>query len=418
MEDVLGTLQRVEWDMNGENDDREFLSIHRLGRDPKVELTGEMSRAYGNHETSYDVRDISIVDKYSFEFNSLVSSYPTIDKNVSRPSNRERIGVGLVHSLLLAKHLGAEKLKAIRHYYYDKKCLIEGSTLQNAFKLLIQQTSSRILEDSKLWEMIEGFDYHFPMFFYRMQMVALWDEAMNWPVLQASAHRDIENSCASAAALKLHRPFLEFVKKQRVLHDASYRIDIFEQSIKWTFDQIDAGSTLRKCSLGVVMETVRTFLAEWICSSAPEPNWEPKIPTECVEFNIEETPKYSQHLYFTCICQRELQRKVAKMLCEQKNIQESAALVILFILGFPLLNMDSIGFEEVIEQDKQDKGREARAPVPFSRHRVINLITVWRAWTPIAPQDISLKIRIDSGRGTVSLRLQNDSSDSRFIWQD
>ncbi len=288
MEAVIGILQRVEWDTNGENDVQGFLSIHRLRRDPSVELTGEMSSAYGNHDTSYDAHDTSTVDVYSFEFNSLVSSYPTTDKKVRSISNRERIGVGLVHSVLLAKHLGVEKLKGIRHYY-DRHCMSEGPIHRNAFNLLLQQTDSRIPDDSKLWEMIEGLDYQIPIFPYRMQMVALWDKATNWRVLQASAHQDIENS-------KDWEDKMPIDDEEQIPNNSLHQVNILDYCAKWTSERIAESIIQRKRHTrvkgpaGVVMETVRTFLAEWITSNALDPNWEPEIPTVSVEFNAEETP--------------------------------------------------------------------------------------------------------------------------------
>ena len=179
MRDVRRILQRVEWDVNVENDVREFVGIYGLGDDDDMmKLTGEMSTAYGMQDTSYEVSDTSTVDAYSFEFNSLVGSYPGIDERYMR-ANRERIVVGLVHSVLVAKHLGVEKLRVIRRYYYGH-CLPKGAVLRNAFKLLLMQMGTRISDDSKIWEMFTSRFYQIPIFPYRMQMMALWDEATNW----------------------------------------------------------------------------------------------------------------------------------------------------------------------------------------------------------------------------------------------
>ncbi len=45
-------------------------------------------------------------------------------------------------------------------------------------------------------------------------------------------------------------------------------------------------------------------------------------------------------------------------------------------------------------------------------------VYLWRLWTALAPQDISLMLRVDLLEKGVSLTLRNDSGDARFIWQD
>ncbi len=410
MEDVRDILQHVEWDMNVGNDGHDFLSIHRLGGDGRVELTGEMTTAYGNRATSYDTSDTSTVEAYSFEFNSLVSSYPASDEK-HRSANRERIAVGLVHSVLLANHLGVETLHEIRRYY-DAHHLPEGIILRKAFKLLLMQTNTQIADDAKIWDMFKPIGYQIPIFPYRMQMVALWDEATNWRVLQASAHHDNDISSRYAVLLEF-----ESENDQRILQNAPDLVNIFDYCANWTAEQIEQGFVRWKGSLGVVMETVRTFLAEWITANPREPNWEPEIPTECIEFNAGETPVGCDNL--TWICQRELQRKVAKMTSEDENFPGNSSLILLFILSFPLLRMDHVREGEADLQDCHDGVQKATASSSPSSHRSIDLsVHLWRAWTPLAPQDMSLAIRTDSDRGKVSVRLQNDGDDSRFIWQD
>ena len=406
-------LQRVEWEMEGENGEREFLSIHRLGGDGRVDLTEAMSSAYGNRDTSYDVSDTCTVDAYSFEFDSLVSSYPGKDKNTRGSPNRESVTVGLVHSVLLAKHIGIEKLHAIRRYY-DEYCVPEGIFLRNAIKLLHLQTNTHIPDDARIWEMFdyESICYQIPIFPYRMQMVALWDEGTNRRVLQASAYQDIFNSLIDPTFFKL-----QYNNEQRVLRDALEPVNIFDYCGKWTIAQISNDRPRWKGSLGVVMETVRTFLAEWLKVNTHEPNWEPEIPTASVEFNTRETIKDRGRL--TWICQRELQRKVAKMSKEEESFSGNAALIMLFILGFPLLHVNFVEDTEVCAQDSQDEIQEASISSSSRSHYSVFLSQeTWRAWTPLAPQDISLIIPTDSDSGTVSLKLQNNSGDAQFIWQD
>ncbi len=411
MEDMRRILQQVEWDMKIGNDSSDFLSIYRLGRTGEVELTGEMSTAFGNRDTSYDPSDTFTVDAYSFEFMSLVSSYPTVDKDIRRSTNRERIAVGLVHSVLLAKLLGIGNLKAIRRYY-DRYRLPDGSILRNAFKLLHRQRSAGIPDDARIWEIFESNGYQIPIFPYRMQMVALWDEATNWRVLQASAHQDIFNSSVNAFSLKY------FNKNQkRILRNVQHPVNIFNYCTNWVIEQIGKEHLGWKGSLGVVMETVRSFLAEWITECGLEPNWEPEIPATRVEFNTRETTIDDK--YLTWICQRELQRKVAKVSSKEQNLPGNAALIMLFILGFPLLYTDHVQCGGVGANLSQDEVQNSNASSGSTTHRSIDLnVHTWHTWSPIAPQDISLIIQSDSDSGTVSMRLRNESSNMRFIWQD
>ncbi len=404
MEDMRNILQRVEWNTNLANDGREFLSIHESGADGIVALTGEMSTAYGNPDTGYNVRDTYAVDSYSFEFNSLVGSYPASNAEYSS-GNREKIGPGLVHSMLLAKHLGVKKLKAMRQYY-DRQRVPDGANWRNAIKLLLLQTDTHIPDEAKIWEMFESSVDQIPIFPYQMQMVALWDNETNWHVLQASAHQDILNSL--------------FHGEERVLQNAPFPVNIFDSCAQWTFEQIGSRRLRGKGSLGILLETVRTFLAEWTTASsrsAWQPNWEPEIPSACIVFNTRDITEDSSALIW--ICQRELQRMVAQMSREEEKFAGSAALIMLFILGFPHLKVQHLQPDEVGIQNSQDEPQQIRISLSSSTHRSVNLsVEVWRAGTCLSPQDISLIIRVDSDKSEMSLRLQNDSGDARFIWQD
>ncbi len=417
MDHLRGSLSAVEWDMNVENDDPKFISTFAITLPSgRVDLAAEPITAYGDGEIQYWETNTFTTEAYSFEFNSLVSSYPTADKRIYEGSNRERIEVGLVHSVLLAKWLGVERLKAIR-CYYDRNRLAEGRILGTAFKLLLMQTKTRISDDSRIWEMFDNFRYQIPIFPYRMQMVALWDQATNWRVLQASAHRDIELSSYRIIDFEFDNK-----DKQRVLSEVSHPADIFDFFAKCTFEQLEEefNSAFEKGTLGVVLETVRSFLVEWISGSTWEPNWEPEVPaaTANIEFHTEKGLQ-AHESDLNWICQRELQREVAEMSMDEGNLPASAALIMLFILGFPLLDVYQIQDDDFSSQNSREVVHDASASSSSNTHCSINLDgLVYRAWTPLSPQDISLIIRHDIGGGTTSLHLQNDSGDERFIWQD
>ncbi len=246
-----------------------------------------------------------------------------------------------------------DKLKAIMHYY-DRHRVPKGTFLRNAFNLLLEQTGTRISNDSKIWKMLEPIIYNIPVFPYRVQLVYVWDEETNWRVLQASAHQDIINL--------LYTGFLKFgdVNVLRILRNAPAPINMFDYYSNRNTEQIDQGSVTWKGSLGVVMETVRTFLVEWLVATAEKPNWEPDVPKECVEFNIAENFLYD-YSYLSWTCQRELRKQISKMWKEDRNFAGEAALIMLFILGFPLLRMEWV--EMVILRQKTEKTRyNKRAP--------------------------------------------------------
>ncbi len=410
---VRRSLQEVEWDMSEENDDRELFCICPSESSGIVELFGERSTAYGNRLPSYDVKEPFTVETYSFEFNSLVGSYPhdgeIHDGDTYITTNRERIRVELVHSVLLAKDLGLAKLQAIRHYY-DRYRVPEGAILRNAIELLLKQSNTPISDEAKIWNMFDSSEYDIPIFPYRMQMVALWEEATNRRVLQVSGRWDIRSSLDPRGYFELQNE-----NEQWILRNAPSPLNIFDYCAKWISERRNVEP---KGSLCVLLETVRTFLAEWITASAQEANWEPEIPTTCVEFKTTENEAERDAHYLIWMCQRELQRIVAKMPKEEEKFSGNAALIMLFILGFPLLQIDEPQEPEVRGQDGRDNAHEGRVSSPSNTTRTIELsVEVRRAWTPLAPQHISLVIQIDKRNRTASLRLENNSGDTRFIWQ-
>ncbi len=203
---VRHILQFVDWNVGVENGSPEILSICAVGDiDENVELTGEMSTAYGTG--SYSPMGTGHVKSYSFEFNGLVSSYPfRVNKR-----NRNRVTVELAHSVI-------EKLKAIRRYY-DGHHVPAGRIRRDAFKTLLAQTNSSIPDDDTRVRMLFDAEFPFsqiPLFPYRMQAVALCDEATNWRVLQASAQFDIWISLMLG------------VSKEQILHDGPHEIDILD----------------------------------------------------------------------------------------------------------------------------------------------------------------------------------------------
>ncbi len=282
-DDIRTALASVEWTINKDDGSHEILSIDGLRNEyGYIDLSGEMSTAYGTGFPSYSLGAPCTIDLYSVEFDSLLNSYPARETDRLRISalgnefpirggNRLSLSVGLAQSILLAKHLGAPKLKAIRRYYNDLQVPL-GFIRRNAFKLLLEQTNDYTPDTDHFW-FVGGSDFDdTPPFPYRMQSVALCDKETNWRVLQASAHRDIDTSLAYGG------------NREPILGNVSDDLDIFEYSSEWAEE-----NAFGMCSVGVVMKTVRTFLPEWIIASSREPIWEPEVPTTCLELELRET---------------------------------------------------------------------------------------------------------------------------------
>ncbi len=400
-------LQSVEWNTDMVSGGSEVTSIYQRFAHGEYEPNGEMCTAYGTGFDWYYVLGTHNVELYSFEFDSLVSSYPANDEeSLAAGGNREIVKVGLAHSLVLAKQMRVDKLKAIRQYY-DQYRVPSGSIRGNAFRLVEKQTDCSIPDDARTWEMFESISYQLPLFPYRMQAVALWDEGTNWRVLQESAHRDILNSLSCGKSMEIDN-------EEEVLHNALRKVDIFEHSTEWSKKHFPA-----KGSLGLV-----TFLAEWLAESEGEPNWEPEIPKNCFECgpiesfsDIPITRPVERHLVW--VCQRELQRKIAVIGDKDENFPGNVALIMLFLLVFPVLSMEELHDSEVGSKENQEERQETSTASSLTKDNSVDVsVEKWRVWTDLAPQDISLMLRVDYTNLAVSLRLPNDSGTTQFRWQD
>ncbi len=118
------------------------------------------------------------------------------------------------------------------------------------------------------------------------------------------------------------------------------------------------------------------------------------------------------------VCQRELQKIVAQARSEDENLPGNAALIMLFILGFPCLRVEKVQDGEINVQESQYEVQEGSVSSSSNRERSVDLnVQVWHVSTVLAPQDISLMLRLDLRKRTVSLRLRKSNSDERFLWQ-
>ncbi len=390
--DVRSILQFVTWNTGEQNAPLELLSIGRLSDTYFVDSNGDMSTAYGSDIPMYNITEPITAKSYKFEFDALVSSYPSNNDDYE-PENRQNNVVELVHSVLLAKHLGIEELKAIRKYY-KWRCLPIPEMNRNAIEMLLKQRGKHIPKDSSIWTMFDSCEI--PISPYRRQMVALCEAASNWRVLQASAQQDIFYSLSCHG---FGTPIFERESRPASLFDFCAELAGNEQVEIYQSNYF----------LGVVTESVRTFLAEWVASSSREPHWEPVFSTECFEFTVSEkvcdTLKTRYSLLW--MCQNSFQREVARSMVipENANLTANRELIMLFLLGFPTLDMAN-----------EAENTVTSTPVMDSRVHVNVMLS--RVSTSLAPQNISVLIRVDAHARKVSLSLKTDNANECFKWQD
>ena len=429
MSDALRVLQHVTWKPSEDNDDSGVICVKWLGDELDcVELSGEATTAFGNRIIGYYVDDTWTVISYKPPIDSLISSYPVDSPDLEDGSHPEDLTVGLVHSVLLAKYLGVEKLKEIQHYHRRYQ-MRDGVIFEKAMELFLKQTGVSVSNESKISKLFcTGSGNVVPLFPYRMQLVALWEQETNWRVLQATAHADIRSSLENKICEKT--PLHETEPKPHNVFDYCSNI-ARNASRKWDYPG---------CA-GTIIESVRSFLAEWRTRTAEEIDWEPVVPVECFEFNApsnfsckrpnrEEYDKnyyeFLEHCYFdpelkkrtVWVCQQALQREVTRISKEHQNLPSNKALVMLFYLGFPLLEMSEIEESEVAALNNNAEVCEEIESASQSHH-VVNLSNrVWTVKSELAPQDIWIEIQIDVNTKICKVALKKGSEVSRFVWQD
>ena len=356
------------------------------------------------------MRTTETVDFYSFEVESLVSSYPAHGHPVLS-SDRDCLPASLAHSVILAKHLGVEKLRGIRRYY-EQYQMPKWGILRKALKLYMKQTVWDCSDESEIIKMLrDGLSTSIPLFPYRMQLVALWEQETNWRVLQASAHADAHWSLSEIDLTPLHQ------LDKKPCNTFDYYSNIAQNEF--------VGATHPGCT-GVVLESVRSLLGEWQMKTAQEVEWEPAVPLECFEFPIPRnilqgcSDMFGLRERMIWVCQEALQREVVRISNEDRNLPSSSALIMLFLLGFPDLHMDAVDDSEVETHWSNTDASECN-PSSSRSHHSVNLNVSNRRWkvtTNLAPQDIWIEIRMDVNIQRCWVGLKTGVEISRFVWQD
>ncbi len=403
-------LQFVTWNVAGENVESELVSIEGTGKQYVVDLSGETNTAYGSPLHRYDVMTTYTVESYSFEYDSLVGSYPASTDRYD-VGNRKKVGaVELALSIFLAKHIGVEKLRAISRYYRHYR-LPTNKILLRAFELYLKQLSDSLPEDSKAWRMIGCNDYQIPIFPYRMQMVALWDKATNWRVVQASAHRDINSSLSSYWSLHklLAGPLFEIEPMPT---------DVFD----YFSDLVRSGRSAHVNFLGLAIETVRTAITEWLISGPQDPDFEPVLSTESFEFSISDNflqiLERSGSLVWACQHALEQGLPLNSAMDRHKNLPSNSSLLIFFLLGLPGLKVGKVDPASSRALPGGSIVQDTSSPTENLKHIVDVNVTVWCVEFHPSPQDISVMIRVDGEAHTVSLSLKSGRGVERFKWKD
>ena len=247
---VRRVLQSVTWNRIRDNENCEVIAVKWLGDEFNyVDLSVETTTVYGSPIRFYDVSTTRTFDYYSFEVDSLVNSYPARG-HPAFDSDRERVTASLTYSVVLAKHLGVEKLRGIRCKYEQYQMPKQGK-LRKALKLYMKQTVRDISDESEIFEeLFDGYSRSIPLFPYRMELIALWEQGTNWRVLQACARADVRYC------------LLDVESGFTPLHELDTKpcntFDYYSNMARNEF----AGLTHLGCT-GVVLERVRSLLGEW-----------------------------------------------------------------------------------------------------------------------------------------------------------
>ena len=254
------------WKKSEEIENVEIISVKCIGNQFKnVDLSAETT-AYRSSISFYYSCGTWDVDLYSFEVESLESSYLALG------SDREDVTASLVHSLIFEKYSGVEKLRGIRRYY-EQYLVPKWVILEKALRRYLRQTDWNTSYESEIFSKLSKCYYtRIPLFPYRMQLVALLEQEIDWRVLQASAHADAY-WCLLGAETDL-TPLHQLDTKPCNLFDYYSNIarNEFEGAEHPDFT-------------GLVIESVRSLLGEWQMGTTQEVEWKPAVSLECFDFH-------------------------------------------------------------------------------------------------------------------------------------
>jgi len=374
---ALCTLDLVTFPVNG-----------RKMRFPMVEW-----KAGGPYNSWLDINHLGTtpvwLDNRKRELENLMSGYPGADprQHLRQPE------IILAQALLYAQSMDDISFNALIDYHSK----FNGLPIDNGWYLLLWQTRElRSFFDSCTIGPIS-----LPPFPWRKLMVPLWDKYTNWRVFQASVHAD--NG--------VHLNTGQWSERRREEDDI--------QPGCW-FEYTRNKYAARKERsdyryVGIILESVRNFLAHWILDptwNSENPDWCPTIPTASFQFSTNQDVTRMDSIglgLWRWECQSKLQEAIAiiymdksKLPSSSYQIPRSIELILLFILGLP---------GRLTKRDNP----EGLEPEGFS-------IQTLEFIPDLAPQNITVGVEIFGVEGyrekDVTIRLNAGAFVATFQWEN
>ncbi len=334
------------------------------------------------------------------QFNNLVSTYNACD---DKDDNRNNLLVELVDSVVMAKHLGGDRLVEIRRSFMALTFPTDAM-LQKAWQLLLSQcgelrpTTSESNQNPK----------NIPQFPWKRLMYPLWDRDTNLRVLQATAHKDIHVALKLGGNLKL----VEEANDCHIFdHYTRLGATLCSQSHQ-------SAALLSMRPTAVVLETVRSFFAENLVStnqlSLAESKrvWDPLLPVDTFSLhlsdqllnNLEKVLTDDVKTRIVWECQLALQRSISgEQVSTHQDFPSSTQLIMLFLLGYPCISV----YPAIDQAWSESKGKETGS----------NVIIMGPS---VAPKSIVVELHIEenaNGRNAM-LKLRGNPTNCNFEWHD
>ena len=364
-------LSTIPW--NGRRSEKSLLSALQL-----FSCTEEPFNASG-----YKIVDPTLL-KYEDEISNIVQSCNRVNELVQQ--NRDATSIDQVELVFSAMNLWSvngtsdnDELQTNGFHCYDEERL--------AWLVLHQQLGS--LESARELSDI-------PPFWRFFATAPLWQKNKNQNVLQASIHVDI------SVALAWGEQF-ETSEKQLVFEIPSHEVFHFFRHRLAQHDQLPPERFL----LGIVLDVVRSFLAEWALanfSKGEDISWSPLIPNQNFVFTASDYlcdhcsyVEVSAFLKGRIIweCQYALQACIEQHKFNDDNLPGRVELIMLFLSAYPQIQV----YRTIVEIDGSD---------PVVQFEIV----------PInVPQALYIEVLVDTVSGNASIELKSEKRSIQFMWE-
>ena len=349
----------------------------------------------------------SSLEPFSLELENIKSTYPSASgsdycESLKHHKRRRTTNMEEVELLMIIKSIGSEAISSMIKDYERYKFQI-GAERDKACEIFQQQ----VLLKKEVYTSTKGL---YPML--DLFVVPLWQEKPNMYVLQASIHVDFD--------IALNDSFEYHDQDEIEMLAISASHEIFNDYYCFA----SRNERFRLSSfLGVCMDAVRTFMADWILKQVAvhQSMFLPPLSSDTFYFiasdcvcdtndfhkrlwpDDEVQPSVSRVLWE---CASALQKNIATTNYDKRNLPASPLLIMLFLCGYPSLKYgtDSFELEEehpILSQlgDATRTGQLELIPFP-------------------APQNIRLELTVDQSSGKATLRLKFGPEVEKFKWQD